>query len=110
MGWNGDTTKTYGGAKYASNGVPDIGADSMIKVCKNVSTDFSHIEVGEAVWMEDTSVFMSVTGLLWSAPGRKNKVQITACNRSVSGYNRNWTKHGKLPYVPMKREPIRTEA
>ena len=26
-GWCGDKSKTYGGAKYASNGVPDIGAD-----------------------------------------------------------------------------------
>lgn len=33
-------------------------------------------------------------------PRWDNKVQITACNRSVSGYNRrNWTKHGKLPYI-----------
>ena len=51
-GWSGDKTKTYGGAKYVSNGVPDIGADSMIKACKEISTDFSKIEIGEAVWME----------------------------------------------------------
>ena len=51
-GWNGDKNKVYGGAVYKSNDVPDIGADSMIKVCKDVTTDFSKIEVGEAVWME----------------------------------------------------------
>lgn len=32
-GWCGDKSKTYGGAKYASNGVPDIGADKMITTC-----------------------------------------------------------------------------
>ena len=33
-------------------------------------------------------------------PSWDNKVQITACNCSKSGYNRrNWTKHGKLPYI-----------
>ena len=33
-------------------------------------------------------------------PAWKNCVQITACNCSKSGYQRrNWTKHGKLPYV-----------
>jgi len=33
-------------------------------------------------------------------PKWENKVQITACNCSKSGYNRrNWTKHGKLPYI-----------
>jgi nucleoid-associated protein YgaU len=105
-GWNGDTTKTYGGAKYASNGVPDIGADSMIKVCKNVSTDFSHIEVGEAVWMEGhIGVYVGDGLAVECTPKWKNKVQITACNRSVSGYNRrNWTKHGKLPYVTYEAE------
>ena len=29
-GWTGDKSKAYGGAKYAVNGVPDIGADTMI--------------------------------------------------------------------------------
>lgn len=37
-GWRGDKNAIYGGATYTSNGVPDIGADSMIKVCKNVTT------------------------------------------------------------------------
>ena len=110
-GWNGDTTKNYGGAKYASNGVPDIGADSMIKVCKNVSTDFSHIEVGEAVWMEGhIGVYVGDGLAVECTPKWKNKVQITACNRSVSGYNRrNWTKHGKLPYVTYEGEKPKPE-
>lgn len=31
-------------------------------------------------------------------------VQLTACNRSVSGYNRrDWTKHGKLPYITYEK-------
>ena len=49
-GWNGDASKTYGGASYAVNGVPDIGADTMITKCKGVSTNFSNVEVGEALW------------------------------------------------------------
>lgn len=33
-------------------------------------------------------------------PRWKNCVQITACNCDKPGYNRrNWSKHGKLPYV-----------
>ena len=35
-GWNGDLSATYGGAKYTSNNVPDISADSMMKVCDNI--------------------------------------------------------------------------
>ena len=38
-------------------------------------------------------------------PSWENKVQITACNRSVKGYKRrNWTKHGKLPYIDYVKE------
>lgn len=34
------------------------------------------------------------------SPKWENCVQITACNRIISGYNtRTWTKHGKIPYV-----------
>lgn len=100
-GWCGDKSKTYGGAGYAVNGVPDIGADSMIRVCKDVSTDFSKIEVGEAVWMEGHIGIYIGDGLaVECTPKWKNCVQITACNCTKSGYNRrNWTKHGKLPYV-----------
>ena len=100
-GWKGDKNAVYGGATYASNGVPDIGADNMIKVCKNLSTDFSKIEIGEAVWMEGhIGVYVGDGLAVECTPRWSNKVQITACNRNVSGYNRrNWTKHGKLPYI-----------
>lgn len=100
-GWNGDKSKTYGGAGYAVNGVPDIGADSMINVCKDVSTDFTKIEVGEAVWMSGhIGIYIGGGLAVECTPKWANKVQITACNCSKSGYNtRNWTKHGRLPYV-----------
>ena len=47
-GWNGDADQVYGGAAYKSGGVPDIGADQMLAVCTDVSTDFSKIEIGES--------------------------------------------------------------
>lgn len=79
----------------------------MITVCKNVSTDFSRIEVGEAVWMEGhIGVYIGDGLAVECTPCWDNKVQITACNRSVSGYNRrNWTKHGKMPYVKYETVP-----
>ena len=100
-GWSGDASKIYGGASYKANNVPDIGADSMITVCKEVSTDFSSIEIGEAVWMKGhIGVYVGDGLAVECTPAWKNCVQITACNCSKSGYQRrNWTKHGKLPYV-----------
>lgn len=102
-GWNGDKSKSYGGATYGSNGVPDIGADSMIKVCSGVSTDFSNIAVGEALWCSGHIGIYIGDGLgVECTPAWKNKVQITAVSNigAKSGYNsRKWTKHGKLPYI-----------
>ena len=100
-GWEGDPTKFYGGAIYASNDVPDISADSTIKKCLEVSTDFSSISIGEYLWMKGHCGIYIGNGLaVESSPKWKNGVQITACNCSKSGYNsRYWTKHGKLPYV-----------
>lgn len=100
-GWSGDATKSYGGASYASNGVPDIGADTMITKCSDVSTDFSKLQIGEAVWMSGHIGIYIGDGLaVECTPKWSNCVQVTACNCTKSGYNRrNWTKHGKLPYV-----------
>lgn len=102
-GWCGDASKIYGGAGYAINGVPDIGADSMIKVCQGVTTNFSNIVPGEAVWMSGHIGIYIGDGLaVECSPKWANKVQITAVGNigSKAGYNtRTWTKHGKLPYI-----------
>lgn len=102
-GWTGDKTKTNGGAKYNSNGVPDTNADGMIKLCSNVTTDFSKIEVGEAVWRSGhIGVYIGNGLAVECTPAWKNKVQITAVKNigTKSGYNaRKWTKHGKLPWI-----------
>lgn len=102
-GWDGDKSAIYGGANYVANGVPDIGANQMIKVCKDVSTDFSNIQVGEAVWMDGhIGVYIGNGLAVECTPKWKDGVQITAVHNigKKSGYNgRTWTKHGKLPYV-----------
>lgn len=100
-GWCGDQSKQYGGAIYKSNGVGDIAVNSMLEKCSDVSEDFSKIEVGEFLWMEGHVGAYVGDGLaVECTPKWENKVQITACNRSISGYNRrNWVKHGKLPFI-----------
>ena len=93
-GWNGDKGKTYGGARYASCGVPDLSADAMIARCSGVSTDFSNIHVGEVVWLSGhIGVYVGGGKVVESTPSWKNCVQITALSA------RKWVKHGKLPYV-----------
>lgn len=107
-GWNGDVNKTYGGAKYKSNGVPDTTADGMLKKCTDISSDFTvEPAVGEMVWMSGhVGIYIGGWLVIESTPIWKDGVQITACNHTVSGYNkRNWSKHGKLPYVEYIPEP-----
>lgn len=102
-GWSGDASKTYGGAGYAINGVPDIGADTMITKCSGLSTDFSKIVPGEAVWLSGhIGVYIGGGKVVECTPAFKNCVQVTACLNigAISGMNgRKWTKHGKLPYI-----------
>lgn len=102
-GWNGDASKSRGGAVYGSNGVPDISADAMLKKCSGVSTNFDKVEVGEALWCPGHIGIYLGDGLgVECTPAWKNGVQITAVSNmgAKAGYNsRKWTKHGKLPYV-----------
>ena len=114
-GWCGDKTKTYGGASYAVNGVPDIGADTMITKCKDVSTaGWANMEVGEALWVKGHIGIYIGNGLaVECTPSWENKVQVTAVKNigTKSGYNaRTWTKHGKLPYVTYTGATISTPA
>lgn len=102
-GWNGDTSRVYGGAAYVSNGVPDINTEAIINVCSKVTDSFNHSTMlpGELVWMTGhVGVYIGNGLAVECTPKWDNCVQITACNMAVSGYNqRNWSKHGLLPYI-----------
>ena len=100
-GWCGDKNATYGGAAYQANGVPDISADMLISACRDASTDFSSIEIGEVVWKSGHIGIYVGGGLSAECTYRwEDGVQITACNTSRPGVNsRVWTKHGRLPYI-----------
>ena len=111
-GWDGKLNSTYGGAVYASNGVPDLDADRMFAQCSGQSTDFSKIEIGEAVWLKGhIGVYIGNGLAVECTPSWDNCVQITAV-RNISkkdGYaDRQWTKHGKLPYIEYVDPVIKT--
>ena len=102
-GWSGAKSKTYGGATYASNRVPDINADTMIRRCDSVSSDFSRIQPGEVVWTDGhIGVYIGDGLAVESTPQWADRVQITAVLNigKKAGYNgRRWKKHGRLPWV-----------
>lgn len=108
--WCGDVSKTYGGATYQSNGVPDIGANAMIKKCNDVSTDFSKIIPGEVCWIDGhISIYIGDGFCVEATPKWDNKVQISVVSnifpKSTDVKKRTWTKHGKLPWVDYSDVP-----
>jgi len=106
-GWTGDTGHVYGGAKYASRGIPDISANGMIEVCSEVSDDFSVLEEGEVLWKKDhIGVYIGDGLCVECVASWADGAQITAVHNigKREGYNgRIWQKHGKLPYVTYEK-------
>lgn len=97
-GFEGDGTHT-GGAKYASNGVPDLNAAGLIGKCYGVSDDFTSIQEGELVYMSGhVGVYVGSGYVVECSPKWKNRVQLTELSA------RKWLKHGFLPYVEYKEE------
>ncbi len=85
--------------RYFINGVPDINADGMIKICDDVSSDFNHIAKGEVVWLRGhIGVYVGDGNVIECTPAWSNGVQITRLNQ------RNWKKHGKLPWIDYGKE------
>lgn len=104
-GWCGsqDTSKNYGGARYAANGVPDTNAGGMFNKCSGISADFRNIVAGEALRCDGHIGIYIGDGLaVESTPAWGDGVQITAVAniaKSTKYPNRTWLKHGKLPYI-----------
>lgn len=101
-GWEGNLADSNGGAKYASNGVPDIGTETIITKCTNVSTDFSKIVPGALVWMKGhVGIYIGNGQCIECTTSWTGKVLQSALkNNGVKGqFERAWTKWGLLPYV-----------
>lgn len=80
--------------KYASNGVPDYNANTIITKCKNVSTNFNNIKAGEFVWLDGhCGVYIGNGQVIESSPKWENGIQVTKLS------DRNWNKHGYLPWI-----------
>lgn len=101
-GWCGDTSLNYGGATMGGNGIPDVGADAMMKRCLNVSTDFRQIVAGAFVWMSGhCGVYIGNGLVVESTPKWDGGVQISTVENlgAESDKSRKWSKWGLLPEV-----------
>lgn len=85
----------YGGAEYKSNGVPDFGADDIMKYCYNVKT-YREEEPrdGEALWMPGhCGIYIGAGQVIECTPKWKDGVQL------VNYANRGWKQHGWLKFI-----------
>lgn len=103
-GWDANLSLTYGGAQYASNGVPDIGADGMFtrKYVTGISKDFSKIMPGAVLHMDGhVGVYLGNGEVIECTPKWDNQVQISNLGNTgnKTGKWRTWTEYGYLPCV-----------
>lgn len=103
-GWCANVNDKNGGAKYATNGLPDWDAkEIMFKGTTEQSKDFSSLDEGEFLWLDGhCGVYLGNGFAIESTPKWKDGVQITAVANmgSKSGYNsRTWTYHGHLKCI-----------
>lgn len=113
-GWTGDITKNYGGATYLKNGVLDVSADEIMNYCKDVSNDFSNIQIGEILSMKGhVGIYIGDGLAVECTPIWSDGVQITAVSNigKKEGYHsRKWTRHGKLNYINYQDKEIVTSS
>lgn len=100
-GFNGDSTRVYGGAGYIRNGVPDTNVEGFKKMCYDLSNDFSEILPGELVFMTGhMGIYVGNGNVVESTPKWDGGVQLS----SIYGGKkvRKWKAHGKYPAISYK--------
>lgn len=104
-GFNFDMKHTNGGAKYASNDVPDVGTEYMYEFCTKKSTDFSNVPVGALLHQQGhVGIYVGDGKCIECTPRKLNGVQYTTVmnvtgNVPHNNILRKWEHWGLLPYV-----------
>lgn len=88
---------------YTSNGVKDYSDQTIYEASTNKSTDFSHIEIGELLWLQGhVGVYIGQGKAIECTTAGTGNVQITAVSNigQIAGLrSRKWTSHAKLPFI-----------
>lgn len=116
-GWHADLNDVYGGTivnkevkgiSYGKDHIPDFGANAAMNYCTEVSTDFSHVEAGELLWMEGhVGVAIDDKGTVIESTSKWDSKVLISYIKELNPnqrYVRKWKKHGKLKWVDYTRE------
>lgn len=105
-GFSFNKNVAHGGAKYLSNGVPDLGDDTFFdQCCYDKSTDMSSTEKGELVWMDGhIGIYIGNLRVVEATSAWGGGVLITSMdyngNRSYNYSNLyKWKQHGKCKFI-----------
>lgn len=114
-GWIGDKNDEYGGAKFGSNGVPDLTVSGFFDLCTTKSSDFTGIVPGSMLYYGNGShcgIYIG-SGYAVEATGKwERKVVISAVENLLTRYpemityerKRRWQAWGLIPFVDYKEE------
>lgn len=115
-GFNGDTTKTYGGAIYNKDhtlgphhDIPDVTEKGLIDICDNVTKckkiKYPDIPALSLLWMTGhCGIYIGNNKVVESTPSGSDGVQMTEYNA------KNWMKWGLLPFInysPYMNKPVK---
>lgn len=93
-GFDGNTKKVYGGAKYESNSLKDVNEKGLLNLCSNISEDLTNILPGDFLYMTGhCGVYVGNGNVIESSPKWKNGVQITDITA------RKWKCKATLPFI-----------
>lgn len=113
-GFTADPSKSYGGAVYRSNGVPDLSEAGFLSVSEDVSIDWDTIPVGACLYTTGhMGVYLGKARALESTPLWKNGCQITNVRNVKSDGSTNgrtWKCWGLLPWVDYSEVKQMTKA
>ena len=104
-GWCADTFSAYGGAVYASNGVPDVDADTMFKQYTAHLGPWDTMIPGEMLWSPGHAGVYVGDGLaIECTPIWDDGVQVTNVGNLHMATRpdrptRTWQGHGRLEWV-----------
>lgn len=112
-GWNGDAGKSYGGAVYASSGVPDLDEGAMLECCKCISEDFSDVPIGAYLWTDGhCGVYVGDGKAVECTYRWSDGVQVTNVfniTGASGAKGRYWKKHGMLPYIKYEQKTLKAD-
>lgn len=106
-GWNGDTSKSNGGAVYGANNVPDTTASGLKKYSTEISTDFSDVSKilpGELLWKPGHVGVYIGDGYVIESTLRGSLDGVV--KTKLSDYD--WAEHGKIKFIEYEK-PVEPE-